>query len=81
MGKKKKKEEEVVEQEQVVEVEEKEPEVEEPVQKVRTPVVAKVSKRTPQQQIDVLDKRLGVGVGAKRERAYLRELMNIKKSQ
>ena len=31
------------------------------------------AKRTPQQQIAVLDKKLGVGVGAKKERARLKK--------
>lgn len=33
------------------------------------------SQLTPQQQLDVLDKRLGVGVGAKKEREKLNKLI------
>lgn len=34
-------------------------------------------KRTPQQQLDVLDARLGKGVGARRERAVLRNMISV----
>jgi len=32
------------------------------------------SKRTPQQQLNLLDKRIGVGIGASKERAKLHRL-------
>ncbi len=37
------------------------------------------SKRTPQEQIDFLDKKFGKGLGAKKERAKLLALINIGK--
>jgi hypothetical protein len=40
------------------------------------------AKRTPQQQLDLLDKRLGEGLGAGRERKHLQELLtNSKKDK
>ncbi len=33
------------------------------------------AKRTPQQQLDLLDKRLGKGIGAERERKHLQKLL------
>ena len=40
------------------------------------------AKRTPRQQLDLLDKRLGEGVGAMRERKHLQKLLaNSKKDK
>jgi len=38
-------------------------------------------KRTPMEQIRLLDERLGVGKGAKKERAKLRQEMKLKRSK
>ena len=33
------------------------------------------AKRSPQQQLDLLDERLGIGIGAVRERKHLQKLL------
>lgn len=38
---------------------------------------AERSKRSPQEQLQVLDAKLGVGVGARRERAKLQRLVGV----
>jgi len=39
------------------------------------------AKRTPQQQLDLLDKRLGTGIGAVRERKHLQKLLENSKNK
>tara|TARA_B100000029_G_scaffold371504_1_gene365457 strand:+ start:1190 stop:1396 length:207 start_codon:yes stop_codon:yes gene_type:complete len=39
------------------------------------------AKRSPQQQLELLDKRLGEGLGAKKERAKLQALINSESKQ
>jgi len=39
------------------------------------------AKRSPQQQLDLLDERLGIGIGAVRERKHLQKLLANSKNK